>query len=280
MDSLKTIDSLSVPLETKLRLLRELACVEGKNETLTRWAQQHPEIATGDHWCERVWWGVAAGVVVRKHLNDPDGHESALKLLAQADWSALDEARRGGGVIVATAHVGPPKFLMSVLSHQAWPLLFWTNTRGIPEWFYSRRASMFLNPMTASQRAVLMIKSAFHLRQGGVLLGAADMATGQQTVTLERLGKPWLFSLGLPALARNLNVPVIICLALWTGNTIRINCTRMNLPDRALPEKSWYAAWIQSYWEYLEPVIRTSPENLRFMRKVVSLDAAPPDKRP
>lgn len=262
-------------LEERLQYLRKQARVEGQQEALIRWAKQHPEIATGDHWCERAWWGVTAGELVRKHLYDPASHYEALCLLGRADWSLAEQALCDGGLIIATAHLGPPQFLMNVLVDKSWPLLCWTDNRSMPAWFSAGREAVFLNPVITSQRNMLMVKSALHLRQSGVVLGAADLGTGQQVVMLKRLGRTWRFSLGLPALARKMNIPVVTCLALWSGNNVELSCRRLDAPDHDLPEAVWYETWIERYWEIMEPVIRSSPENLRFIRSVLSQKQQP-----
>lgn len=267
-----SIASLSIPLEQKLEVLREYAREGGQNESLVRWAELHPEIATCGDWCERAWWGVTAGKITRDHLDDRAGNDEALRLLVKADCSLIEEMRGKGGCIVATAHLGPPKFLMHAFVKKTWPLMVWTNTKDLPEWLTSDRASTFLSPMLSGERGALMVRSALHLKQGGILLGAADMTTGERIISRERLGRTWRFSLGLPALARQLNVPVVACLALWKGNAVELACRPIVPPAFDLPETAWYEEWIERYWAILEKIIKSSPENLRFMRRVFSLD--------
>lgn len=265
------IVALSIPIEDKLRLLRDCAKDAGHDEALSRWAQHHPRIAMHDNWCERAWWGVAAGELVRKNIYDPSTHDETLGLLLKADWQILEEARRAGPFIIATAHLGPPQFLMNALTHTGWFMLFWTNMSGKPSWFYAGRESMFLDPVISSGRSMLLVKSALHLRSGGILLGAADHPSGERTIAFEQWGRRWQFSLGLPTLSRQLNIPFVFCLALWSGERVLIQCSGINVPDQALPEQQWHEEWVRKYWAFLEPIIRNSPENLRFMRQVVHL---------
>lgn len=278
-DLVGPIAALPVPLGHKLLLLREKAAEGGRMERLVRWAEDHPEIATGDDWCRRAWWGAAAGEVVRDHLYDPARRAAALELIESADFMALDEARRRGGVIVVAAHLGPPKFLMNCLLERRLPLLVWTNTRDMPAWL-ADRGGTFLDPLEPDERGVLLVRSALHLRRGGVLLGAADQATGARTIELERLGRRWRFSLGLPALARRLEVPAVLALALWRGERVRIECRRLEPPDAALAEPDWHRAWLESSWDAIEPIVRTEPENLRFLRWAVDRLARPWEAEP
>lgn len=268
-DLVGPIASLPVSLAQKLRLLREQAAAGGRLDRLVQWAGRHPEIARGDDWCARVWWGAAAGELVREHLYDPGRRAVALDLLQAADFAGLDTARQQGGVIVLASHLGPPKFLMNSLLERNLPLLVWTNARDLPAWLVTGAQAAFLDPTRDDQRSVLLVKSALHLRDGGVLLGAADQATGDRRITLERLGLRWQFSLGLPALARRLDLPVVVSLALWRGERIGIECHQLPAPKPSLTEDEWYRAWLDGYWRVIEPVLRRSPENLRFLRWVV-----------
>jgi hypothetical protein len=193
---------------------------------------------------------------------------AALELLDPTDWSEFDKARASGGVIVATAHLGPPKFLMHIMLERRMPLLVWTNTADLPEWLSHSPNATFLDPLPPAERAVLLVKSAMHLRQGEVLLGAADMNTGGRSQELNRFDYCWHLSPGLPALARRLAVPTFIMLALWQGNRIKIMCQRIEISEKDLTDEQWRQAWLDRYWSELEKIISSSPENLRFLRKI------------
>ena len=156
----ESVAALPLPLPAKLGLLREASRRARLQERLLRWAANHPEIATGDDWCRRAWWGAAAGEMVRDHLYDADRRADALGLVEAADWTFLDEARRHGGVIMAAAHLGPPKLLMNLLLDRDLPLAIWTNTRDMPAWLSRQSRATFLDPLRAHERAVLLVRSA------------------------------------------------------------------------------------------------------------------------
>ncbi len=274
-DSVASIAVLPLPLSWKLRLLRLAATRGSQQERLVRWAAEHPQIATDPDWCRRAWWGAAAGEIVRHHLYDPRRRAAALRLVERVDVAALEAARKQGGVIVAAAHLGPPKFLMNWLLDQQLPLLIWTNTRDMPASQAVSGAARFLDPLAAEERGVLLVKSALHLRGGGVLLGAADHATGDRLISLERLGREWRFSLGLPVLARRLGIPVVVAISRWHGQRIRVNCMPLEAPYESLSEEAWNRAWIERYWAAIEPLIARSPENLRSLRWAVERVARP-----
>jgi hypothetical protein len=262
------VAATGLPLSLQLRLLRGVAATGWRQMRLRHWAKAHPQIASGRGWCRRAWWGVAAGGVMQRHLGNPNRRSAALRLLDEPDWTEFDQARAKGGVIVATAHLGPPKFLMHSLIERRLPLLVWTNAADLPAWLPATTETTFLDPLLPAERGVLMVKSALHLRRGGVLLGAADMQTGDRSREFDRLGRRWHLSPGLPALARRLSVPAFFMLALWEGNRVRISCRRLEPPASDLPEEAWEDAWLDRYWDEVERVVCTSPENLRFLRGI------------
>ena len=263
-----SIASMDVPLPQQLRLVREAAPHAVGTVGLRAWGERHlgcsgPAL---DDWVSRAWWGLVAGEVLRAHLYDERRRPAALDLIDPADWSAVDEARQHGGVILVAAHIGPPKTAMNYLIDRGMPLLIWTNTTDMPDWLPAKAGAKFLDPLFADQRAVLLVKTALHLRDGGVLFGAPDWPSGTRTVSLHRFDVEWKFSLGIPALLRRLRLPAFLVMALWQGDRIRIVSTPIALPDDALGENEWYRLWLERYWEEVENVITSSPENLRFLR--------------
>lgn len=237
---------------------------------MLEWGRRHLELPSEreDSWFCGAWWGLAAGEVMRAHLRDPARRSSALQLINPVDWGEFEEARQHSGVILAAAHIGPPKTAMNYLLDKHLPLLIWTNKQDLPPWLEQEFNTIFLDPLVASKRSELLVRSALHLRNGGVLFGAPDWASGTQIFSFERLAASWSFSLGIPTLARKFGLPVFRLLALWQGNRISMECKQLTSPPMYLPDDEWNARWIETYWAGIERVIRTSPENLRFLRSV------------
>lgn len=276
-DDISAIATLDNPLSDKLAMLRELSLVKGpRNAKLVRWAEHHPRIAKDPDWMARAWWGAAAGELVRSYLYDRQRRPAALELVEQVACQPLVEAQaQGRGVIVLTAHVGPPKFLMNWLLGQQIPLLVWTNTQDLPAWQSAISRATLVDPRSQDEKSVILVKSALHLRRKGVLLGAADMETGDRVVTIERLGFARTFSLGLPTLARTMGVPTVVGLALWDKNRITIRFAPLEPPDASLDDDAWNLQWLERSWGFVEPVLAESPENLRFLQQAVERIAKP-----
>lgn len=264
----ESVAAWPIPIVWQLATLRLKARTVPPVPRLLNWGRRHLGLQASAEavWHRRAWWGLAAGEVLRAHLYDPRRRPSALGLVEAADWSEVRRAHARGGVILAGAHIGPPKAAMNVLMDLNLPLMVWTNMQDLPAWQAQRPDVRFVDPLVAKERSLLLAKSALHLRDGGILFGAPDWPSGTRTVALDRLGIRWSFSQGIPALARKLELPVFLVLALWHGNRIRLACTRIRPPPDHLDDAAWYRCWMEDYWNGFDSVIRSSPENLRFLR--------------
>lgn len=263
------VADLPLTLPAKLRVLRVLSRTGFAQQGLRAWTVDHPEVVTGPDWCRRAWWGLTAGEVVREHLFDSRRHEEAIALVDDGGWSReIDDARSRGGVVLVTAHVGPPKLLMNVLLARSLPLLIWTNTSDMPPWLRRSTTATLLDPRVAEDRAALLVRSALHVRRGGVLLGAADFPSGSRIVSQQAAGRESNFSLGLPALCRRLGVPAFFVVALWRGNRVRIESALLEVPDSGLTDEEWNRAWVERYAACMERASLSGPENMRMLRSV------------
>jgi len=251
-------------LEAKLAALCQIAEEKPVDPRIRDWAMRHLALdgPALEAWGARAWWGVAAGELLRHYLYDRTRRDEALALLRHADWSLVDAALAEGGVILAAAHLGPPKFAMNALiARYARPMIL-TNTDDMPDWLPDISGPL-LNPLVPENRARIMLSGALHLRAGGLLFGAPDGGFSSSQLVIEAFNKPWPFSPGLSALARMMGRPAFTLLALWDGTGITLRTEPIVTPPSDLPAEAWDRSWIWSHWTALEPVIRNSPENLR-----------------
>ncbi|MBW6419745.1 hypothetical protein [Celeribacter sp. PS-C1] len=187
-----------------------------------------------------------------------------MQLLLPPDWSEVDQALQQQGVILAAAHIGPPKYAMNVILDRFLEPAIVTNTGDMPDWM-SKRGGLFLDPRDPETRSQVLLQGAMQLRKGGVFYAAVDGKRAEDKLTIERFGRSWQFSPGVPALARMLNVKSFVLLALWEGERIGLRCVPIQAPDRSLSAEEYQRAWIMAYWGVISSVIETSPENLRFL---------------
>lgn len=260
-------------LVERLAELRDESPAQASDSSeLRRWGRDHLSLdgAALDAWTARAWWGLAAGELVRSGLYDPATHDEAMSLVTStAGLDAVEAANRKGGVVVVGAHLGPPKLAMRWTVVRQWPMLLWTNQRGMPEWFVHTATSSAINPVDVRVRHVVLPRSAAHLRSGGIVLGAPDVATGRRRVVLERLGTRWELSLGLPTLVRRFSVSAFVVMARWRGERLHLSAEAIEPPSDELDGEEWCRAWLERLWaDHLAPVITSSPEDLRFLRRV------------
>ncbi len=262
------LSGLGLPIKAQLACLKSLSILLPKRRILLEWGRRHlnlkPDLERD--WIQRATWGLVAGEVIRLRLSNAAYRAEALDLVDCSDWDDVEAARINGGVILAAAHIGPPKMAMNVLMAQDIPLQVWTRSdaASVP----SRPGLTLCDPGNLSQRSQILLNAALHLRRGGVLFAAPDVWTGENLVTLDRLGTSWRFSRGVPALARSLGVPVFFATALWQGDGIKMSYVHLPAPQDVSCSDEWERRWIETYWRALEPIILNSPENLRFLRGI------------
>lgn len=262
------LTGFGLPITAQLACLKPLSTILPKKRLLLEWGRRHVNLLPSQErgWIQRATWGLVAGEVVRLRLSDARYRAGALDLVDCSGWDDIETARTTGGVILAAAHLGPPKMAMNVLMAKDIPLHVWTMSvaADVP----SRPGLTLFGPGDLSQRSQMLLNSALHLRRGGVLFAAPDVWTGENLITLDRLGTSWRFSRGVPALARSLGVPTYLATALWQGDTVKMSFTYLPAPQDVSCPDEWDLRWIESYWRALEPIILNSPENLRFVRGI------------
>ena len=265
----KIFSSLHVPISIQLGILKAIARIVPARREWQLWARKHLNLQLEQEadWLRRFHWGNMAGEAVRKQLSSDRGREATLALLRERqELKALAQTIPTSGMILVAAHLGPPKFAMHCVMQENWPLMIWSRSRAIelPE----AKRSCLRDPGQQNEQSALLIATAAHLRSGGVLFAAPDVPSGARPLILKRLGTNWRFSRGIPALARSMNVPCFLVLALWVGGRVELTTKEMPRPSDDLSEADWVSAWIEAYWDLIEPTILSSPENLRFIRGI------------
>ena len=251
-------------LPLALQTLRQAAETVPCEPLLLEWGRRklklNPE--SERQWYQRAWWGLFAGELIRAKLHHPKYRVQVFDLMDEPDWSEFAAVRaEGRGIILAGAHLGPPKTAMNYLMSQRLPLIIWTDMNSFPEWWKNGFEVTYVDP---ARNPASLAKTAFHLRNNGVLFGAPDTPSGRNTVKLDGFA-PWHFSLGLPTLAKKLALPVFRFTALWHENRIRISYERVATPPDRLTDDAWNRQWLDYFSGPLDRIAQASPENLRFL---------------
>lgn len=266
-------------LTEKLDWLRGHSEARSPDPRLKSWGIKHLDLTTSAalDWAARAWWGIAAGELTRVYLHDQTRRTEALALLDAPDWTPIEHALQFGGVILVASHLGPPRFGMNALLDRPGQHMILTATKGVPEFLPKTCSAQFLDPII-QDRSELLLRMAFHLRQGGLLYGAPDGGYSDKLIKLRDFHNDWSLSPGLAALARTLKRPSFTTHTLWEGNRIYLRIQQIKELDDSLPAEAWHHTWIRSHWDHMRKVICSSPENLQFLcgkfRKEMGSDLA------
>lgn len=259
----------SARLAEKLANLREISARDSQEPRLLQWAADRLNIdrEQAADWCARALWGIAAGELMREYLSDEALIDEAMDLLAPPDWSSVEEALKSSGTIIVGSHLGPPNYLMNILIRRFKGIFILNNTDDMPSWLPSHCDNMH-NPKIASDRSLIMLNAAAHIRKGGLFFGTADGGHSDKKIVIDdRHGKRNI-SLGIPALARLLKVRMFPMEALWEENTIVVKPFPAPTPASNLDTDSWNAEWAASYWRHIKAIITQSPENNRRLKRL------------
>lgn len=255
-----------LPLSWSLTLLEYLIRLAPPPRDLMAWGQLHASVppARAAAWARRARWGLEAGELLLGVLNDPRRRNHALRWVEIPACPTITDTTNHG-VVLVTAHAGPPKLLVHTLPEWNQPLLLWTAFDLINRETLGSKTRL-VDPVMAPDKAALLVDAALHLRRGGLLLGAPDVDTGHRTITKKHWGMDWSVSLGLPALIRRLNLPTYFICGIWRQRRLTILLRPLPAPASGLPEQEWVDEWVERYWDEVKPVLFNDPANLRPLR--------------
>lgn len=253
-------------LPEKLSALRKRSNAMRPDNFLKSWGVDHLGLVGGaaEEFARRAWWGAAAGELLRVYLGDRQTRSEALALSATVDWSQVDAVQGTTGLIVATAHLGPPKYLMNMIADHRPDSLVVTNVADMPAWL-PEIGGRYLCPMAPERRARVAVELALHLRQGGLIFAAPDGMQGDETVVIRDIGRDWTYATGLPLIARRFGSPGITLLALWKEDRIVLEASGIETPAVSHDATSWMREWLECHHEHIRSVVFHTPENLRFL---------------
>jgi len=254
-----------LPLDAGLEKLRRVAASIRPTGRLLHWGRERLDLpaAAEAEWFERAWWGLWAGDIFSRAVHSPLLHESAMRIIDSPSPGAVGCASQGSkGLILAGAHLGPPRACLAWLIHQQFPLLAWADSNLFPHWekfaAHARivRAADAVDSVAAAQR---------HLRRGGRFFAAIDGGSNRRVVHCQRYKALRPCSPAIPELARRIGISTVRLLALWRGNRIAIESELIPLPDMGLAAEEWNRQWMEEFWRSADGAVKDTPENLRIL---------------
>jgi lauroyl/myristoyl acyltransferase len=255
--------------------LREIAHVTPVHPRAEKWGRKHLSLdgTELESWCRRVWWAAAAGELLRTYLYDPSRKNEVFDLVKTNEWPTVEAAHAKGGVILAAAHIGPPRLGMCMTVDRVNMPLIYSNSKETPQWLLD--GGHYFQHKSSAQKTEAMVKAALHLRKGGLMFAAPDSGQSKDQIYIEAYNKRWSFAPGIAALARMMKVPSLATLALWEGETIELRVKRLEMPCATLAPIEWHCVWVTNYWNTIKPIVASSPENLRFLTNKIAKDLEP-----
>lgn len=254
-------------LTEKLDKLRQISSQASQDPRMIEWTVEEMGIdeEQAESWFARAWWGVAAGELIRAYLFDEALIDEALDLLVPPDWSPIEETLENSGAIVVGSHLGPPNYLMNILMRRFKGIFILNNTDDMPDWLPGHCENMH-NPKIASDRSLIMLGAAAHIRKGGLFFGTPDGGQSDKKIVIEHPHGKRNISLGIPALSRLLKVKIFPLEALWKENTIVVKSFTAPSPASDLDSETWYEEWAAGYWRNIRTTIQETPENNRRLK--------------
>lgn len=251
-------------LRLHLRVLEFVTPFALLDRHLASWADEHLNLAGRQQrrWRRDVGWGIMAEKLLFAHLAR-GRRDEALSLVQVVDDSAYTDARSQGGVLVATGHYGPNSFLVHYLLEREPSLAVWTQYEYSDDLRVDHPDAWIVDPRNDPART--LVRSALHVRGGGVLLGAPDADLSARHHCVEAHRTSWCCSPGMSALARRLDAPTFLALATWHGRRLHVTFAPFPRPDNSLPDAEWDTQWCEEYLGRLIRLVDESPRSLQFL---------------
>lgn len=216
-----------------------------------------------DDWYCSARHGFYAYRVLERYMTLGRGHE-IMDLIEPIDWRPLEAALKlGKGAIVVTAHNGPTPASIEAMDNCGFSLLSVSGSSKVTEFDAS-----LVGVATRQGRKKSLIRCMLHLRDGGVVFGAADGRHGDSFQTTDFLNQKIKVFTGFGELARLTRAPTIFLAATWVDvDRIRITLEPFSPDSEASPEQ-WTRQWYSIYLNKLARQMRESPADLGFQNGV------------
>lgn len=254
-----------ISLKQKLDKISSVAATLSLPKILQEWGQNSLNLNGQDleQWTRNAWWGLAAGELIRAYVLNPEFREEAFDLVEADEWADQLNTWNSSTTILATAHVGPPKFAMGAIIKRCKKLIVWTDNLNDELWNPPREGLELINPRVEN-RGQLFVRSALALREGHIIFGAADGKRSDQVLVVKDFNQTWTLSPGIPTLARRMKANTHLVLGLWDKQRIKLVNYNIPHPSEHLTDDQWNKEWLSSYWEIIKKIIAKSPSNLRW----------------
>ena len=260
---LRDIAEQKRPLTEKLDILRNKMEEVETSLPLENWGFRVLDLE-GEQlsdWAKRVWWGLMAGELVRAYLMDSAHAEEALSLVEASENSNSSNQRR----IRVGLRLGPPRVALVRAALNSQGFVSWAEPNSVPDWIRERSLSNIHSP----RRQTVSPQENLDRTMDSIADGATFFTELQFLNSHGRnknmLGRGLPINTALVKMLGKLQIASCLDLVLWKQQRLSAIELPLAKPEVDISIQESSAKWFDEIWEDIKPILRSSPENLRFL---------------
>lgn len=258
--------ALPEDFESGLDRLWDQAAEAGLPEARLEWAWRlrAPTMALPrDEWTRRAGWGYLADRFVFDWLEcSPERAEQAMQRLADLDEPAgmlMDDAARTGGLVIATAHIGPMFAAPLALQLLDFQSVWLASSPSMPGMAYTDSLIS-----TSDQTDAQVVRRAIHALEAGKAVGlAVDGAMSLAAPRIRFEGQEVTYSSFAARLAHRRQARSFFAAPQWREGRLTFHLARLPFPEADEPIDAFADRWRDAYLAELRQMLAGEPENLR-----------------
>lgn len=228
------------------------------------WNMRDPSnVLSREEWTRRANWGYLADRLIFDWLEcSPERAEQAMHRLADLDDPAADlmaDAGRAGGLIIATAHIGPMFAGPLALQLLDFESVWLASSPSMPGMAYT---SSLIS--TSDQTDAQVVRRAIQALESGRAVGlAVDGAMSLAAPRIQFEGQEVTYSSFAARLAYRWKAASYFTAPQWTDGRLTFHLARLPSPEKGEAIESFSDRWRDAYLAQLRCLLGGSPENLR-----------------
>ena len=258
--------ALPADFESGLEQLWDKAGDAGLPEARLEWAwrMRGPDMALPrEEWTRRVGWGYLADRFVFDWLEcSPERAEQAMHRLADLDEPAARltaDARSSGGLVIATAHIGPMFAAPLALQLLDFQSVWLASSPSMPGMAYTDSLIS-----TSDQTDAQVVRRAIHALESGKAVGLA--VDGAMSLAAPRIvfeGQEVTYSSFAARLAHRRRARSFFAAPQWRDGRLTFHLAPLPFPRADEPIDAFADRWKEAYLAELRQMLAGEPENLR-----------------
>ncbi len=221
------------------------------------------ELLNRKDWEKKVKWGFGADKLIADWLEVKSEHrDDVAEIFHNLDKAGVilnDLMKKGNGLLIASAHVGPlyagPLALHKLGIRNKWL----ASTPQIASPIYDETLIS-----TSDQTEIEVVGKVYKaLSDQYAVTIAVDGALNPAAPTIEFEGKTITYSDFVPRTSHRLGVPTVFAAPIWNGNKIEFYLKSLPGPDHNESVESFVSRWEDEFFDIIRGFFLLGPESLR-----------------